>query len=156
MQWSLSTCSTCMFILKEALGLEVTQFDAHDQLFSLFQVYPYRAKVAISYFVSSDRDMKSEELLWVGAGSTFIIHWYSFIVVHCFLAILTFYQFDQFFRQDMVEKIALQGRCWYQAMIKVTVFFFFFFKETSKNTGRDKIVKFVVYETLQSNKSFAK
>ena len=34
-------------------------------------------------------------------------------------------EFDQFFRQDMVEKIALQGRCWYQAMIKVTVIFFF-------------------------------
>ena len=34
--------------------------------------------------------------------------------------------------------------------------FFFFFKETIKNTGRDKIVKFMVYETLQSNKSFAK
>ena len=56
----------------------------------------------------------------------------------------------------MVEKIALQGRCWYRAMIKVTVIFFFFFKETIKNTGRDKIVKFMVYETLQSNKSFAK
>ena len=54
----------------------------------------------------------------------------------------------------MVEKIALQGRCWYQAMIKVTVFFFL--KETIKNTGRDEIVKFMVYETLQSNKSFAK
>ena len=35
-------------------------------------------------------------------------------------------------------------------------FFFFFFKETNKNTGREKIVKFMVYETLQSNKSFAK
>ena len=33
---------------------------------------------------------------------------------------------------------------------------FVFFKETIKNTGRDKIVKFMVYETLQSNKSFAK
>ena len=32
----------------------------------------------------------------------------------------------------------------------------FFLKETIKNTGRDKIVKFMVYETLQSNKSFAK
>ena len=30
--------------------------------------------------VSSDPDIKSEELLWVGAGSTFIIHRYSFII----------------------------------------------------------------------------
>ena len=30
--------------------------------------------------VSSDPDIKSEELLWVGAGSTFIIHRYYFII----------------------------------------------------------------------------
>ena len=54
----------------------------------------------------------------------------------------------------MVERIALQGRCWYQAKIKATVFFFL--KETIKNTEKDKILKFMVYKTLQSNKSLAK
>ena len=34
--------------------------------------------------VSSDPDIKSEELLWVCAGSTFIIHWYSFIIFWLF------------------------------------------------------------------------
>ena len=48
----------------------------------------------------------------------------------------------------MVEEIALQGRCWYQAKIKVTcsIFFFFFFKETIKNTEKDEVVKFMVYK----------
>ena len=53
----------------------------------------------------------------------------------------------------MVEKIALKGRCWYQAKIKVTVVFF---KETIKNTEKDKVVKFMVYKNLQSNKSLTK
>ena len=78
--------------------------------------------------VSSDLDIKSEELLWVSAGSTFIFHWYSFIIggllfgysnlllVHLLLK----HRGNVFFRQDMVEKIALQVRCWYQAKIKVT------------------------------------
>ena len=30
--------------------------------------------------VSSDPDIKSEELLWVGVGSTFVIHRYYFII----------------------------------------------------------------------------
>ena len=38
LQWSV--CNTCMFILIEDLGLQVMQFDAQDQLLSLFQVYP--------------------------------------------------------------------------------------------------------------------
>ena len=32
----------------------------------------------------------------------------------------------------------------------------YFFKETIKNTEKDKVVKFMVYKTLQSNKSLAK
>ena len=58
----------------------------------------------------------------------------------------------------MVERIALEGRCSYQAKIKVTVYIyiFFFFMETIKNTEKDKILKFMVYKTLQSNKSLAK
>ena len=54
----------------------------------------------------------------------------------------------------MVERIAFQGRCWYQAKIKVTCGIFF--KETIKNTEKDKVVKFVVYKTLQCNESLAK
>ena len=54
----------------------------------------------------------------------------------------------------MVQRIALQGRCWYQAKIKATVFFFL--RKPSKTQKKDKILKFMVYKTLQSNKSLAK
>ena len=57
-----------------------------------------------------------------------------------------------FFRLGHGRKIALQGQCWYQAKIKVTVFFL----RNHKNTGKDKVVKFMVYKNLQSNKSLAK
>ena len=110
---------------------------------------------------SSDPDIKSEELLWVGVWSTFIIHWYSFIIGALFFGYSNLslvhlrlkHRGHVFFGWDMVEKIALQGQGWYQAKIKVTVFFF---KETIKNTEKDKVVKFMVYKNLQSNKSLAK
>ena len=78
--------------------------------------------------VSSDPDIKSDELLWVGAGSTFIIHWYSFIIRALFFGYSNLllvhlrlkHRGNVFFGYDMVERIAFQGRCWYQAKIKVT------------------------------------
>ena len=79
MQWSLRTCSTCMFIRTGALGLEDTWFDAQDSPFFILGVSLLgKGGYILLDSVSSDPDIKSEELLWVGAGSTFILHWYSF------------------------------------------------------------------------------
>ena len=49
----------------------------------------------------------------------------------------------------MLERIAFQGRCWYQAKIKVTCGIFL--RKPSKSE-KNKIVKFMAYKTLQSNK----
>ena len=75
--------------------------------------------------VSSDPDIKSEKLLWVGPRSTFIIHWYSFIIGALFfgcsnllLVHLRLKHRGNVFSVDMAEEIAFQGRCWYQAKIK--------------------------------------
>ena len=78
--------------------------------------------------------------------SSLVIHWYSLVYRRC-TAFWLFKPFVSsplaktlrngfFFGQDMIEKIALQGRYCYQAKIKVTVFFFFFFKKTITNTEK--------------------
>ena len=77
--------------------------------------------------VSPDPDIKSEEFLWVGAGSTFIIpciHWYFIIGALFFgysnllLVHLRLKHRGNVFSVDMAGEIAFQGRCWYQAKIK--------------------------------------
>ena len=52
----------------------------------------------------------------------------------------------------MIEKIVLEGRCCYQAKMKVSVF------STGKPSKHreNKIVKFMVYKNVHSNKSLSK
>ena len=73
-------------------------------------------------WVSWDPDINSEELLWVGAGSTFIIRRYSFIKGEMFFGysnlLLVHHLLKHpgiffFFSVTMIEKISLQQRCWY-------------------------------------------
>ena len=47
MQWSLCTCSTCMFILTEALGLEVTWLGYVVEKIALQGRYWYQAKTML-------------------------------------------------------------------------------------------------------------
>ena len=145
MQWSLCTCSTCMFILTEALGLEVTWFDAQEQLLSLFQVYSYWANAAISYlcFIRPRYKIRGAPM-----GQCRVDIYYrctAFWLLYPILVHLLLKHrgnvFFFFFRQDMVERIALEGRCSYQAKIKVTVYiyiYFFFLRKPSKTQKKIK------------------
>ena len=113
-------------------------------------------------WVSSDPEIKSEELLWDGAGSTLIIRWYSFIIDtlffgYCNLLLVHLWlkhRGNVFFRLGYGRKDCSPRTMLVSCKDKSNSIFFF--KETIKNTGRDKIVKFMVYKTLQSNKSLAK
>ena len=106
---------------------------------------------------------KIRGVLWVSAGSIFIIHRYSFIIGELFfghsnllLVHLRLTHRGNFFRLGFGRTDCSPRTMLVSGYDKSNSNFFFFFKETIKNTGRDKIVKFMVYETLQSNKSFAK
>ena len=78
--------------------------------------------------ISSVPDIKLEEYLWVSAWSTFIIHRYYFITgelffghSNLFISSPTANRSRKLFSvKILVEKIALQGRYWYQAKIKIT------------------------------------
>ena len=113
-------------------------------------------------WVSSDPEIKSEELLWDGAGSTLIIRWYSFIIDtlffgYCNLLLVHLWlkhRGNVFFRLGYGRKDCSPRTMLVSCKDKSNSIFFF--KETIKNTGRDKIVKLMVYKTLQSNKSLAK
>ena len=99
-------CNTCMFILIEDLGFKKSSGLMPRLSFFLY----FRSKltgkrrlftiphtiIESESEVSSDPNIKSKEFLRVGAGSTFVIRWYSFIINAIFFFFFAFLTFCYF------------------------------------------------------------
>ena len=125
-QQQCNTCSTCMFILIEDLG-----FKKSSGLMSRLSFFHYfGSKLTgkrLIYYTTHNYCIiirsilrpkyKIKEFLRVGAGLTFVIRWYSFIISAMFLLLLLFFFFG--YSNLLLVHLRLKHR--------VNVFFFFFF-----------------------------